>query len=170
VALDAQRARRQALTRAGGSRPGATAGFLRVFVDLGPQMKELLGRLAEQSLPPSPFSYPGGVPALAWEGERGHTAPSERGDRPAPSVPALLTVDPSRTSDPTLLREPLYPKETLASRHLLPDCETHSLNIYGKLGVNTRWDAVNRAVELGSCLRVSPLHLPAGPDVPLTSQ
>jgi LuxR family maltose regulon positive regulatory protein len=128
-------------------------GFLRVFVDLGPRMQELLGRLAAQSSAAEPIgrilaAFPGSGRGMMAGGTQ---PPSERRDRPAPSVPALVEpLTPREIQILTLLREPLYPKEIARQLDIsYLTVKRHSLNIYGKLGVNTRWEAVNRAVELG---------------------
>ncbi len=128
-------------------------GWLRVFVDLGPQMKELLGRLAAQSSAAEPIgrilaAFPGSGQEMMTGGTQ---PPSERTDRPAPNVTALVEpLTPRELQILALLREPLHPKEIarqLGISYLT--VKRHSLNIYGKLGVNTRWDAVSRAIDLG---------------------
>ena len=49
-----------------------------------------------------------------------------------------------------LLREPLSTKEIARRLAISPaTVKRHTINIYGKLGVSGRWDAVARAEELG---------------------
>jgi LuxR family maltose regulon positive regulatory protein len=49
-----------------------------------------------------------------------------------------------------LLREPMSPQEIAQKVGIsYLTVKRHSINLYGKLGVNARWDAVNRAIELG---------------------
>jgi len=87
----------------------------------------------------------------------GETQPlPERSDRPAPGVPAagvpalVEPLTPRELQILTLLREPVWPKEIARQLDIsYLTVKRHSLNVYGKLGVNTRWEAVNRAVELG---------------------
>jgi LuxR family transcriptional regulator, maltose regulon positive regulatory protein len=136
-------------------------GFLRVFVDLGPQMKELLGRLARdaaQSSAAEPiFRILAAFPGSGLGKVSGDTQPlPERSDRTAPGVPAAGVLElvepltPRELQILTLLRDPLYPKEIARQLDIsYLTVKRHALNVYGKLGVNTRWEAVNRAVELG---------------------
>jgi LuxR family maltose regulon positive regulatory protein len=131
------------------ARPG---GFLRAFVDLGPRIEGLLGRLAEQSTAAEPIrrilaAFPGPAPARA----AGDTPPPERRSREAPGVqPPVEALTARELEILTLLREPLWPKEIARKLHIsYQTVKRHTVNIYGKLGVNTRWEAVNRAVELG---------------------
>jgi LuxR family maltose regulon positive regulatory protein len=50
----------------------------------------------------------------------------------------------------TLLREPLSNKEIAQKLNIsYATTKRHTINIYGKLGANGRWNAVARAVELG---------------------
>jgi LuxR family maltose regulon positive regulatory protein len=164
LALDAQGHAGQALVTVQEAvdlaRPG---GFLRSFVDLGPRMEGLLGRLAEQSSADesirrilNAFPRPGlGIVT-------GDTQPApERGDgsaagHPAPgtlahAIPGLVEPVTDRELEIlTLLREPVSPKEIALKLDIsYLTVKRHTVNLYGKLGVNTRWDAVNRAVELG---------------------
>jgi LuxR family maltose regulon positive regulatory protein len=154
LALDTQGHAERALTTLQEAvdlaRPG---GFLRPFLELGPRMAELLSRLAEQ-MPDADFverilSAFGGSQAATMLGDK--QARAVRPNGPAPGVPAL--VEPLTTRELEilgLLGEPKSPKEiarTLDISYLT--VKRHSINLYGKLGVNARWDAVNRAIELG---------------------
>ncbi len=48
-----------------------------------------------------------------------------------------------------LLREPLSIKEIALKLNIsYATAKRHTINLYGKLGVNQRWDAVARAEEL----------------------
>ena len=87
----------------------------------------------------------GGTQVLSERG--GHAAPSPS----ASGTPALIEPLTTRELEIlTLLREPLWPKE-IARRLDISylTVKRHTVNLYGKLGVNTRWDAVSTAVELG---------------------
>ena len=51
----------------------------------------------------------------------------------------------------SLLREPVSNKEIAQKLNVTyATTKRHTINIYGKLGVNQRWDAVARAIELAS--------------------
>jgi LuxR family maltose regulon positive regulatory protein len=78
------------------------------------------------------------------------TQPGRRG-RSAPGVPALVEPLTARELEIlALLREPMSPKEIALQLDIsYLTVKRHSINLYGKLGVKARWDAVNRAVELG---------------------
>jgi LuxR family maltose regulon positive regulatory protein len=159
LALDAQGQAEQALVTLQEavdlSQPG---GFLRAFVDLGPPMEGLLGRLVEQSPAAEPIycimaAFPGsGLAKVTGDtqtppGRRDRSAP----DVPGSGIPALVEPLTARELEIlTLLREPIWPKE-IARRLDISylTVKRHTVNLYGKLGVNTRWDAVNTAVELG---------------------
>jgi len=132
------------------ARPG---GFLRAFVDLGPRMQGLLGRLAEQSSFAEPIrrilaAFSSSSLAMAT-GDM--PASPERGGRSASGV--LVLVEPLTARELEileLLREPMSPKEIARKLDIsYLTVKRHSINIYGKLGVEGRWDAVNRAVDLG---------------------
>jgi LuxR family maltose regulon positive regulatory protein len=132
------------------SRPG---GFLRPFVDLGPRVLELLGRLAGQSSHAEPVRrILAAFSGAGLGGKAGGTqGPLDRSDQPAIGVPALVEPLTARELEILmLLREPVWPKE-IARRLDISylTVKRHTANLYGKLGVNTRWDAVSRAAELG---------------------
>jgi LuxR family maltose regulon positive regulatory protein len=151
LALDAQGHADQALVALQEavdlSRPG---GFLRAFVDLGPRMKGLLGRLAEPSSEAEPvrrilaaFPVPG-----PGRGTGDTQAPPQHRDSSAPRIAEPLTARELQIL--TLLREPVWPKEIACQLGISPlTVKRHLINVYRKLGVTTRWDAVSRAIELG---------------------
>ncbi len=131
---------------------GRPGGFVRVFVDLGPPMHALLARLAQQGVAVQPL-----LAAFAAEpdenraretGGMAPAAPSGRGSLlETPSLVKLLTAREREVL--ALLREPLSNKEI--ARRLNVSTVTvkrHTANIYGKLGVNSRWDAVAKAAAL----------------------
>jgi LuxR family maltose regulon positive regulatory protein len=129
-------------------------GFVRVFVDTGPQLRPLLVRLSQHGLAvrhllgafaPGPESTPAAVSPThgAHNGRSEHTG----GDHGAIPVESLT----AREVDVLiLLREPLSTRE-IARRLEITQAtlKRHTINIYGKLGVNTRWDAVISGEELG---------------------
>jgi len=159
LALDAQGQTEQALVALQEavdlSRPG---GFLRSFVDLGPRIEGLLGRLAEQSADAEPIrrilaAFPGSGSGRIT----GDTQPTPgRRDGSAASIPVAgssALVEPLTARELqilTLLREPIWPKEIARQLDIsYLTVKRHLLNIYGKLDAHTRWEAVNKAIELG---------------------
>ena len=130
-AVAAQAALREALELA---RPG---GFVRVFLDQGARLQRLLARMAERS------------PADDFVRRILAAFPP-----PAPSLHAL----PVSFSEPLtarelevliLMRERLSDKEIAQKLSLSPvTVKRHAANIYQKLGVNKRWEAVTKAEEL----------------------
>ena len=159
LALDAQEDTERALVALQEavdlSLPG---GFLRAFIDLGPRMEGLLSRLAEQSSDAEPIR--GILAAFAGSGLgeiSGDTKVlpqhSDRtaGGIPATGVPALIEPLTARELQIlTLLREPMRPKDIARQLDIsYLTVKRHLVNIYGKLDVKTRWDAVSKAIELG---------------------
>jgi LuxR family maltose regulon positive regulatory protein len=121
------------------ARPG---GFIRPFVDLGRPMQRMLSRLADHSHPTEPIIQ---RILAAFPADNGG-AP-----RPSPDTPALPEPLTRRELEVlTLLRGPLSIKEIAAGLKLsYGTVRRHTINIYGKLGVNGRRSAVARAEELG---------------------
>jgi LuxR family maltose regulon positive regulatory protein len=125
-------------------------GFIRVFVDLGPPLQGILRRLDSRS-PTGDYVH---RLLAAFPDERrtrgngktllpGATGPAQ--NAPVPAEP--LTA---RERDVLkLLREPLGINEIAEELSLSPSTvKRHIANIYGKLEVNRRWDAVAKAEEL----------------------
>jgi LuxR family maltose regulon positive regulatory protein len=119
-------------------------GYVRIFLDEGEPMTRLLRQAASQGL----------VPAYATRllGESGRAVPSP--------AEAALAASPVQT-----LIEPLSERELEVLRLLatglsnpeiaselyiaVSTIRTHCKSIYGKLGVHGRWEAAQRAQELG---------------------
>lgn len=130
------------------ARPG---GFIRFFIELGQPMRGLLANLAQDA---SYAQALGGV--LAAFPENG---------KPIASVDAWALTGENAVNTPWTLSEPLTPRElqilALMQKPLsykqiardlsisYPTIKRHTINIYGKLRVNSRWDAVARGVALG---------------------
>jgi LuxR family maltose regulon positive regulatory protein len=123
-------------------------GFLRVFVDLGPDMQQLLAELAQKDHSVKTIER-----ILAAFPDRSITR--KNGDGQAQLIrhspfPALVEpLTPRERQILVLMQEPISFKEIaykLGIRY--PTVKRHSVNIYGKLAVNSRWDAVARAIEL----------------------
>jgi LuxR family maltose regulon positive regulatory protein len=141
------------------ARPG---GFLRAFLDLGAPMQAALRPLAAQKELPTLATVRrilaefGGQPAAPAPGGQDAAHPMQ--DAPADLSAARLAgrqpltepLSPREREILMLLREPISAKEI--ARKLCISYQTvkrHTSNIYGKLGVGRRWDAVTKAEALG---------------------
>ena len=122
-------------------------GFLRVFVDLGPDMQKMLGRLFSQA-----YSVDTIRPILAAfpEDDKNLAGSESPGRRPSLDESTLAEpLTPREKQILAQLQEPISFKEIAYKLSIsYPTVKRHSINIYGKLGVNSRWDAVAKAVEL----------------------
>jgi ATP/maltotriose-dependent transcriptional regulator MalT len=136
-AVEALAALRQAVDL---SLPG---GFIRVFVDLGPHMQTLLTRFAGQDLAADTVRR-----ILAAFPE--HQRTLETGDavstRRAHGAELIEPLTGRELDVLMLLRERLSNKE-IAQRLVISTMtvKRHTINLYGKLGVHRRWDAVVKA-------------------------
>jgi LuxR family maltose regulon positive regulatory protein len=126
-------------------------GFIRLFVDLGPQMADLLKQLTKQNVA---VGYIGRILA-AFKGDA-HRAMQGESDRPATHPPPLSTqplVEPLTNRELeilNLLTQPLQNKEIAAKLFISPETvKAHLNHIYGKLGVTRRRQAVVKADALG---------------------
>jgi LuxR family transcriptional regulator, maltose regulon positive regulatory protein len=129
------------------SRPG---GFIRVFADLGRPMQEMLGRLVDQEH--SVMTVHRILRAFPEVNNNFVDGPSPAQPVHHPSISNLTLVEPLTSRELeilALLREPLSIKEIASKLNILPaTARRHTVNIYAKLGVNKRWNAVAQAEEL----------------------
>ncbi len=111
-------------------------GYVRIFVDEGPSMAELLRQAAKRGIAPNYVSR-------LWTtfGQAGGTRPVNQLLIEPLSKRELAVLGLLRTE----LNGPEIARELGVS---LATIRTHTQNIYGKLGVNKRWAAVRRAEEL----------------------
>jgi LuxR family maltose regulon positive regulatory protein len=121
---------------------GRPAGYVRVFLDCGQPMHELLKWLLKQNVLESPMDAPYVKTILdAFQAELGD-------DDSANAIPDLLTereVDVLR-----VLAEGASNKEIAERLIVAPSTiKQHLKNIYGKLDVHNRTQAVDRGRELG---------------------
>lgn len=150
LALDAARqtdAAQAALGRAIAlAQPG---GFIRVFVDLGPRMQALLRQLArDEAFGDAIQHILAAFPDTPAETARAAAALPASGSLKVAGLVEPLTMREREILQ--LLREPLSGKEIASSLFISPTTfKRHSANIYGKLGVHNRWDAVAAAEALG---------------------
>jgi LuxR family maltose regulon positive regulatory protein len=136
------------------ARPG---GFVRLFVELGPAILALLAGLPGQNASVRRLlAACGGAPQGVTEGSaaavrRNGAAPAPLGEQ-APSADGPLLVEPLTPRELevlALLGEPLSPKEIARKLDIsYGTLKRHVANVYGKLGVTTRWDAVAQAKAL----------------------
>jgi LuxR family maltose regulon positive regulatory protein len=140
-ASETQAALRQAVEL---SRPG---GFIRPFVDVGPHMADMLGRLATQGFAVETIRRI----LAAFPDQREALEPSDL--RSVIRNPQSAIIEPLTMREVDvllLLHERLSNKEIAAKLYLSPaTVKRHLINIYGKLGVNRRRDAVLKAETLG---------------------
>jgi LuxR family maltose regulon positive regulatory protein len=126
-------------------------GFIRLFVDLGPQMADLLKQLIEQNVA---VDYIGRILAAFKEDE--HSAMQGESDhltaRPSPlSTQPLAEPLTNRELDVLeLLGQRFQNKEIAEKLFISPETvKKHLNNIYGKLNVSSRRQAVEKAQNLG---------------------
>ncbi len=124
-------------------------GFIRVFVDFGSPMQVLLRQLSGKETSDEAIQR-----VLATFPDTQDGSAGEARAQPAPrSLKVAGLVEPLTTREREillLLREPLSGKE-IAHRLFISTTtfKRHTANIYGKLGVHNRWDAVAAAEALG---------------------
>ena len=131
--------------------PARPGGFVRVFVERGQPMQELLSRLAAQGV--AARHLLNGFPGRRPDGATVTYAMAARRARQAATLPAAPAVEPLTAREVearALLSGPLSNKE-IAGKLNVPDATVrrHTITMYGKLGVNICWDAVARAEALG---------------------
>ena len=123
-------------------------GFVRLFVDLGPPVTRLLNLLHRQGVSPNYIgpiltSYPS------------YTTDDGRMTEPSPSSPLVDPLTSREMEVLELLAQRLTNKEIAERLIISPGTvKTHGLNLYAKLGVHGRQQAVERAREL-SLLSIS---------------
>ena len=120
-------------------------GYIRVYLDEGPPMVALLNQAVRQGILPE---YATRL-LLAFEQETTSTGP---GQEEASRSPAALLVEPITKREMEVLQlisEGLTNREIARQLVLSPNTiRTHTYNLYGKLGVHSRLQAVTRAREL----------------------
>jgi ATP/maltotriose-dependent transcriptional regulator MalT len=135
------------------ARPG---GFIRVFVDLGKPMQAMLRRLVSQGysvgtihriLAAFPAEYSPPEDDKNWVSREGLAQPE-----PRPMLGNSTLAEPLTRRELevlALLRGPSSIKEIAQKLSIsYATAKDHTIKIYGKLGVNRRWDAVARTEEL----------------------
>jgi LuxR family maltose regulon positive regulatory protein len=128
------------------ARPG---GFIRTFIDLGPSMQSLLLRLAGQGFAPLTGTVRRILAAFPEPEQK--IASGDAGSRIRAANARLVEPLTDRELEVlALLRERLSNKEIAHRLCLSPmTVKRYTVNLYEKLGVNKRWDAVIKAEGLG---------------------
>lgn len=127
-------------------------GFIRLFVDLGPRIANLLVRLQGQGIAPG---YTNRIlNAFVKDTPAAPAAPAASGLRPVVSpAERLALVEPLTDREHeilALLAERLSDKEIARALFISPQTvKRHTANIYQKLQVNGRREAVSKAAGLG---------------------
>jgi len=144
-AVDAVAVLRQAVELA---RPG---GIICAFVDLGPHMQTMLLRLAAQGFAKQGFAETVRRILAAFPEPRKKSETGHAGSRIHAANAKLIEPLTDRELEIlALLRERLSNKEIARMLSLSPmTVKRHLVNLYGKLGVNKRWDAAIEAEALG---------------------
>ena len=126
-------------------------GMIRPFVELGPAMADLLKCLPEQTVAPDHIKkilsdFDGFQPETV-PGASAHDIPSPSAPTPQPLVETLSNRELEVLD---LLAERLQSKEIAEKLFISPHTvRTHLKNIYQKLNVGGRRQAVARAMDLG---------------------
>jgi LuxR family maltose regulon positive regulatory protein len=121
-------------------------GYVRIFLDEGEPMVRLLRQAASRRIAPA---YVAKLLA-ASPGGLGEPVSSEREVKPSPSQPLIEPLSDREKEVLRLMAGGLSNPEIASELFVaVSTIQTHCKNIYGKLGVHRRWDAVRRAQELG---------------------
>jgi LuxR family maltose regulon positive regulatory protein len=126
-------------------------GFIRLFLDLGPKMANLLNRLAKQD---PALKYAERILAAFSNEETGtgqDVSDDQSVQRSSLSNQALVEPLTNRELEIIdLLAERMSNKEIAEKLFISPETvKRHTINIYQKLGVNSRREAVDKAHALG---------------------
>ena len=129
-------------------------GFVRIFVDLGEPMREPLAELVRRG---STGEFIQRI-LLAFAGERSEPNPAQTihamsfySQFPTPTTPAspIEPLTGRETQVLRRLREPMSIKEIALQMNITyATAKRHTINLYSKLGVGSRWDAVAKGETL----------------------
>ncbi len=120
-------------------------GFIRLFVDLGPRMADLLKRLQKQNVAVDYIEK-----LLAAFGDDEQVIVSEAADHPTPSQPLVEPLTNREIDVLELLAQRLQNKEIADKLFVSPETvKGHLKIIYQKLDVGSRREAVEKAKKIG---------------------
>jgi LuxR family maltose regulon positive regulatory protein len=131
-------------------------GFIRPFLDLGPKMADLLSRLTKQNMA---IQYVGQL-LVAFRKEATFTVSMASEAQPLIPLPSSHphldeTLTKRELEILALLAQRLQNREIADKLFISPETvKRHTINIYGKLNVHTRQEAVTRANDLGLLSRL----------------
>jgi LuxR family maltose regulon positive regulatory protein len=121
---------------------GQPEGYVRAFVDLGEPMRALLKRVASRGVAPAYVARLLAAYEMTTEAWAEQPTPAEQ--------PLVEPLSERELEVLQLLAEGLSNKEIGQRLFIsLPTVKSHTRNIYGKLGVHSRREAVGRAQALG---------------------
>jgi LuxR family maltose regulon positive regulatory protein len=143
-------------------------GFIRVFVDLGPNMADLLGRLAAKGAASVSRDYVENI-LCAFPAQRSSPQPQPVKPPAAGAAAQAAMIEPLTRRELEIL-ELLAQRMTaqeIAQKLVVSDqtVKRHRANVYQKFGVHSRRDAITAAVALGILSSASPSGLLAQPDL-----
>jgi len=128
------------------------SGFIRIFVDLGPRMAELLKQLIQRN---TAVTYIKRILSAFADDAQHIVTPSPS----PPTSPSLISPASQLLAEPlttreteilNLLKQRLQNKEIATQLRISPGTvKKHLNNIYGKLSVSDRRQAVDKAMDLG---------------------
>jgi LuxR family maltose regulon positive regulatory protein len=126
-------------------------GFIRPFLDLGAKMADLLNRLTKQNIA---IKYVGQIMAAFRNEEMVAVQEADAGQSVSLSrlqtQPFAASLTNRELEILTLLAQRLRNKEIADKLFISPETvKRHTINIYGKLNVNSRQEAVDKALILG---------------------
>jgi LuxR family maltose regulon positive regulatory protein len=130
-------------------------GFVRVFVDLGPNMADLLGRLAAKGVA---RDY---IERILRAFPEQHASPQPQEAIPPPAQAAMIEPLTRRELQVLELLAQRMTAQEIAQKLVLSDqtVKRHRANVYQKLGVHSR----RQAIAAAAALRILPAASPSGP-------
>jgi len=124
-----------------------SGGFVRVFVDLGEPMQAMLRRLVSQDHSVETIKR---ILAACPADDKNWVGSQSLSRQPSLGTSTLAEpLTPRELEVLNLLRGPLSIKEIAGKLSIsYGTAKGYTINVYSKLGVNRRWDAVAKAEEL----------------------